>query len=392
MRILISAAVAALLLGCTPAAPPAPTAAEIEKNSADMTKWFDAKYEEALQKSPLQLTMLGRKDQYDKIDQFTDAQADERLAWEKASVAEMKEKFDRAKLDQESQTSYDMWALQADMDEKQSKFRRDGYVFIKDGPHVFLANFMISFHAVSEKSDMDAYIARLGEVARALDQSVDQAKLGVEAGTRPPRFAYDQVISESKNIITGAPFGAGKDSPLWADAKGKIKSLVDGGKATKDEGKAMEAAALAALTEKVKPAYDHLIAWLTADRPNTSEQSQGVGALKDGVAFYNMALEQQTTTTMTADAIHELGLKEVARIRGEMEAIKEKVGFKGDLQAMFKFMREDKQFYDPDTDAGPRALSEAGGRLSRRHARQAAGIFRPPAEGAADCEARRSVP
>ncbi len=357
MRMWISAAVAALVTivgmgGCTPAAPPAPTAAEIEKTSSELTKWFDAKYEESLQKSPLQLTMLGRKEQYDKIDQFTDAEADAKLAWEKASVAEMKKTFDRAKLDQESQTSFDMWALQAEMDEKSAKFRRDGYIFSKDGPHAFLANFMISFHSVSEKSDMDAYIARLGEVARALDQTLDQAKLGVEAGTRPPRFAYDQVMLESKNVITGAPFGAGKDSPLWADARGKIKSLVDGGKATKEEGKAMEAAASAALMEKVKPAYDRIIAWLTADRPNTSEQAQGVGALKDGVAYYNNMLELQTTTTMTADEIHELGLKEVARIRGEMEAIREKVGFKGDLPAMFKFMREDKQFYLPDTDAG----------------------------------------
>ena len=237
MRLWISAAVAALVTlsgigGCTPAAPPAPTAAEIEKTSSDMTKWFDAKYEEALQKSPLQLTMLGRKEQYDKLDQFTDAAADEKLAWEKASVAEMKEKFDRAKLDQESQTSFDMWVLQAEMDEKASKFRRDGYVFIKDGPHSFLANFMISFHAVAEKSDMDAYIARLGEVARALDQNLDQAKMGVEAGTRPPRFAYDQVISESNNVLSGAPFGTGQDYPFWADAKGQITSPGDGGIAT----------------------------------------------------------------------------------------------------------------------------------------------------------------
>ena len=95
-----------------------------------------------------------------------------------------------------------------------------------------LANFMISFHAVSETSDMEAYVARLGEVARALDQSLAMAKLSTDAGVRPPRFAYDQVIEESRNVITGAPFGAGADSPLWADAKAKIKSLVDGGKLT----------------------------------------------------------------------------------------------------------------------------------------------------------------
>jgi len=104
--------------------------------------------------------------------------------------------------------------------------------------------------------------------------------------------------------------------------------------------------------DTVKPSYERVIAYLTADRPNAAEQSQGVGAFKDGAAFYNAMLEVQTTTKMTADEIHELGLKEVARLRSEMEAIREKVGFKGDLTAFLAFMRTDKQFYEPNTDAG----------------------------------------
>lgn len=337
---------------CTPAAPPTPTAEEIAKTSGELTVWFDAEYDELLQMSPMQLTMLGRKDLYDKIDQFTDAASDAKLAWEKASVAEMKEKFDPAKLDPESRTSFDMWALQAEMDEKLAAFRRQGYVFVKDGPHASLANFLITFHEVEEKSDMEAYIARLSEVARALDQSVEQAKLAAEAGVRPPRFAYDQASQESTNVITGAPFGAGGDSPLWADAKAKIKVLADGGKLTVDEAKAMEASAKTVLVDTVKPSYERIIAYLKADRANAAEQSQGVGAFKDGAAFYNAMLEVQTTTKMSADEIHELGLREVARIRSEMEAIREKVGFKGDLTAFFAFMRTDKQFYEPNTDAG----------------------------------------
>lgn len=352
MRFILAAALMAFATACSPSAPAAPKVEEIAQTSADLTVWLDAKYEEQLQMSPLQLTMLGRKDKYDQIDQFTDAAADEELAWLKASVAEMKERFDPAKLDPESRTSFDMWALQAEMDEKLVPFRRQGYVFIKDGPHAMLANFMISFHAVSEVSDMEAYVARLGEVARALDQSLDLAKLSADAGVRPPRFAYAQVMQESRNVITGAPFDAGADSPLWADARAKIKSLVDAGKLAPDEARAMEAAASAALTEKVKPAYERIIAWLDGDKPNTSKWAQGVGTLPNGAAFYNAMIENHTTTTMTADAIHELGLSEVARIRGEMETIREKVGFQGDLQAMFAFMRNDKQFYEPDTDVG----------------------------------------
>jgi uncharacterized protein (DUF885 family) len=212
---------------------------------------------------------------------------------------------------------------------------------------------VISFHAVSEKSDMEAYVARLKEMERALDQVLEGAKLAAAEGNRAPRFAYDQSLEEANNVITGAPFGRGADSPLWADAKSEIKALQDGGKITAEEAEALQDAASAALTGHVKPAYERIIAWLTSDRANTPEQAQGAGALmKDGAAFYNTSLELMTTTDMTAEAIHDLGLKEVARIHAEMEAIKEKVGFKGTLAEFFVFMRTDPQFHLPNTDEG----------------------------------------
>ena len=354
MRLMIATALAVIAAACTPAAPKAvaPTAEEIAKNSADLTAYLDKEYEEGVQMSPIKLTFLGRKEQYDKIDDFSDAQLDRELAWRRESVAEMKAKFDPAKLDEESKTSFEMWALQGDMLEKSAKFRTQPYIFIKDGPHVSLPNLLVSFHEVADRSDMEAYVSRLGEISRALDQSVENAKRAAADGNRPPRFAFDQAIAESKLVISGAPFTKGKDSPLQADAKAKIKALLDEKKITADEAKALNEAATKALTDKVKPAYDRVIAWLESDRPNSSADSKGVSTLKDGAAYYATQLELMTTTTKTADEIHELGLKEVARIRGEMEKIREQVGFKGDLPAMFKYMREDKKFYLPDTDAG----------------------------------------
>ncbi|NDC79285.1 MAG: DUF885 domain-containing protein, partial [Chitinophagia bacterium] len=107
-----------------------------------------------------------------------------------------------------------------------------------------------------------------------------------------------------------------------------------------------------ALTTDMKPAYDRVSAWLAEDRANTSPDARGVGALPDGASYYTVMLNQMTTTDMTADQIHELGLKEVARIRSEMEKIKTAVGFKGDLEAFFTFMRTDRRFYFPNTDDG----------------------------------------
>ena len=353
MRNWMTAGLLAVVAACTPAAPAAPAAEEIAKVSGELNAWLDAEYEEDLLTSPIALTFQGRKEHYGEIDQYNDAEIDRKLAWLRASVAEMQKTFDPAKLNEEAHTSFDLWAKQLDYLEKSAQFRRTPYVFVKDGPHVFLPNFIISFHAVADKSDMEAYISRLNTLGRALDQVIESAKLAAVEGNHAPRFAYDQSIQEAKNVITGAPFGAGPDSPLWADAKQEIATLQKDGKITADEAKALQADAEKALKDSVKPVYERIIAWLEADRPNTAEQAQGAGTLmKDGAAFYNTSLELQTTTPLTAAEIHEIGLKEVARIHGEMEKIKEQVGFKGTLQEFFTFMRTDKQFQLPNNDAG----------------------------------------
>ena len=107
------------------------------------------------------------------------------------------------------------------------------------------------------------------------------------------------------------------------------------------------------MTTQMKPAYDRVAAFITEDKPNgQTPDKQGALALPKGVEFYNAMLYLQTTTDMTADEIHELGLSEVARIRGEMEKVKEAAGFKGTLEEFFVFMRTDKRFYLPNNDAG----------------------------------------
>src|SRR5699024_3593161 len=102
--------------------------------------------------------------------------------------------------------------------------------------------------------------------------------------------------------------------------------------------------------------FDQIIAWYTADLPNAVENPSGVGSTHpDGDAYYAERLRASTTTDLTANEVHRIGLEEVARIRGEMEALKESVGFEGDLQAFFEFVRTDPQFKYPNTDEGRQA-------------------------------------
>ena len=109
-----------------------------------------------------------------------------------------------------------------------------------------------------------------------------------------------------------------------------------------------------ALLNAVKPSYEKLIAYLE-DQKTRATKNNGIWDTPDGDDYYNVRLKRTTTTDLTAEEIHEIGLKEVARIHDEMRGIMKKTGFEGDLQAFFKFMQEDPQFYYPNTDEGRQA-------------------------------------
>ena len=357
MRRIFAASAFAILVACSPAKSadktPAITPEAIAQTSKDLTVFLDAEYEKSLQLSPESLTGQGRKDQYDKLDDRSDAGADKELAWRRQSIADMKAKFDPARLDEEGRTSFEVWAYSLEQDEKANQFRRYPYLAGElGGDHTGLPQFLITQHRVDEKKDMEAYIARVGLIATALDQDIVGAKASAALGIRMPRFMYAKATDEAKKVTTGAPFDKGKDAALFADGKGKIAALLKAKKITDAEAKELTANLAKAMTETMKPAYGRYIGWLKSDVANTTPDAKGVGALPNGEAWYNAALSLRTTTDMTADEIHQLGLTEVKRIQGEMEAVKEKTGFKGSLQDFFKYMRTEKKFFLPNTDAG----------------------------------------
>lgn len=345
-----------LLVACSNDAPL--TKQDVSKTESErLNEWFDARYEEELQMSPMMLTSLGRKDQYDQVDDMSEAADDKQFAWLEGTVKDLQANFDYQLLNDDAKVSYDIWIYQYNLAKAAQPFRRHGYVFTQmQGAHAFLPNFLINFHRVDNVDDMNAYIARLGGVSRALGQLLARAQLAAEEGIRPPRFAYEGVIDQSKKLLTGAPFSASEsDAPLWSDAKAKIDALVQKGDISTEQAGELQSAAEKALLEQFQPAYNNLIAWMEADLPNTDADARGASALPNGEAFYNYQLRDNTTLSLTADEIHNIGLAEVARLRGEMEAIKDSVGFEGDLQAFFEFIRTDEQFFYPNDDSGRQA-------------------------------------
>jgi len=320
--------------------------------------WFEKKFEEQLAFSPIRQTFLGRKS--NTIDDMSLAAQDKRIAWLRSSVAELKKSFAYARLSPEAQTSYDLWVYQLTQAEAALPFRTNAYIFDQmSAIHTFLPQLLIAFHRVENPTDLEAYVNRIRESGRAIGQLIEISKKNSVEGVRPPRFAFDFVIDESGKILTGAPFDeSGTDSAVWADFKAKVADFEKKGSLDAAKAKTLLDDARAALTGPFRTAYQNLIAWQKEDRAKTSEKTTGVGALPNGAAYYRERLANQTTTTLSADQIHQIGLDEVARLRGEMEAIRKEVGFQGDLQAFFVEMRDQKddpRFYFPDTDAGREA-------------------------------------
>ncbi len=325
----------------------------MESETERLNIWFDNKFEEQLAFSPIRQTLLGRRTAYDQIDDFSLEAADRQLAWMRNATAEMKRDFDYEKLMPDAKISWDMWLFRLGQFEAGVPFRQNDYILHQfNGQQSFFPTFLINQHRVASESDMLAFIERLKGSARALDQLLARAQANAKSETRPPRFAYEGVIEQSQKITIGAPFDDGKPSAIWEATEDKLAALVKADTISQARADELKEQARLALTETLKPSYDRIIAWFKQDLPNTKAASFGVSELPNGEAFYNYRLANQTTTALTSEEIHNIGLSEVTRIRTEMEAIKDKVNFKGDLQSFFTFLREDDQFYFSEDDKG----------------------------------------
>ena len=311
------------------AAAPQPEAATAATEDARLYAFLDQEFAQQLRDQPQLATRLGMKEGEDRLDDISDAAELRQLEWRRGSVARMKAQFDRARLSPNAQTNYDIWALELDRAELSYRFRRYSppfYSFLYSA-HSRLPDFMINTHGVQDAADMRAYAARLRAMPAVLDEAIAQSRASDAMGVHAPRFQVERVIAGSRAIITGAPFDNGPASPLWADAQAKVEKLKSGGKVTPEEAETLLADTRTALLS-IKPAYERVIAWAQTALPGAPSGRVGAVSLPGGAAWYAAALKLNTTTDLTAEQIHQIGLKEVKRIEDEQDALARQAGFK----------------------------------------------------------------
>jgi uncharacterized protein (DUF885 family) len=332
---------------------PAPAAAaETDQNAAIMA-FFEEYDAEQLARSPLSKSFRGIKDtDFGRWDDFSDEAAARANDANQSALKELRARFDPAKLSSENRLSFRLFEKQAERANAAYRYNEYGYVFDQmNGAQSQIPAFLINIHRVDSKSDARAYINRLYGLRPLMNEALESSKARAAQGIMPPKWVYPYVINDSRNVITGAPFGApvdgGPDAPLFADFKGKVGKLA----ISQTEKDLLIADAARALTASVKPAYEALIAEMTAQE-KVASTDDGVWRFKDGAGYYAERLANYTTTDMTPDQIHDLGLAQVARIHKEMQAVQKKMGVKGDLKAYFNYMRTSPKFYAPDGDEG----------------------------------------
>lgn len=320
---------------------------------------FFAKYDAAsLSLSPQGKAYRGIRDaDYSTWDNPSDEAVVARQTLLQATAQAMRDTFDPAKLSPDDALSFALFDAMARRSAALFDYRDHDYLFDQmNGAQSQLPAFLVNIHRVSNEAEAEAYIARVRALGPLLDALSAESARRAALGIMPPKWVYPYVINDIDNLLATPRDAAMTGHVLADDFRGKLAKL------TLDPARrdALQSAMLAAWRDSAAPAYTRLRAEMTRQMAFAPKED-GVWRLPNGADYYNRLLANYTTTAMTADEIHNLGLSEVARIHGQMRAIMAKVGFKGTLQQFFAHVRTDPRFYHTTREA---YLAEADARLS----------------------------
>jgi uncharacterized protein (DUF885 family) len=341
--ILARALLTALLLSA--AAPVAATTAE-----AELERFLDAEWQRSLEDNPTWASSLGDRRWNDRWPDLSLDGIGVRHAADLAALARL-DTIDAVALPIARRLDHEMYRRVLEERIESYSYRRHYVPFNqRGGPHN--AYDTVERLRLESVQDYDDWLARVRAVDKLVDQQLALLAAGMEAGIVHPRIISERIAAqlESQAALEAA------QSP-WAKP---FLELPDSLAAAERERLGREG--LAAVNEIVLPAIARLDKFFREQYLPAARGSVGIWDQPDGRAYYAARARHFTTTDLTPRQIHDLGLAEVARIRAQMEAIREQVGFEGDLAAFFEHLRTDPQFYYET----PEALFEAYLAASKR--------------------------
>jgi uncharacterized protein (DUF885 family) len=241
----------------------------------------------------------------------------------------------RAALPPAEQLNYDIFALTYEQRLAEQPFKPWLYEIVRPRDGVQTLNEVAELLPFNTVADYEAWIARLNKIPTVIDQQIALLEIAIREQRTQPRVIMERI----PGILAKQLPAKAEDSPFFAPFTRMPESIAP---ADRDRLIGLGGRAIA---ENVIPAFSRFDTFFRTKYLPASRTTVGIWDTPDGEAFYENRIAFHTTTTMTAKEIHDFGLEEVARIRGEMEAIIRQVGFQGSFQEFLTYLRTDPKFY-----------------------------------------------
>lgn len=249
--------------------------------------------------------------------------------------------LDRAALSDSEQLNYDMYVAQLQQNVDAQRFLGNLMPINQLSGIQQDAAQALSLMPTRTAQHYENILARLEGLDTVIDNTIEWMQLGLEKGVTPPKVTLRDIPQQVRNQLFDKP----SDSPLLR-AFAKFPESIS----AKQQASLRQQAEATYIAE-IKPAYERLLSFLEDDYLPGARETIALTELPDGEAWYAYNVKMRTTTDLTPREIHKIGLSEVKRIRGEMEAVMAEVDFDGDLDAFFEYLRTEPSFYHTDADA-----------------------------------------
>ncbi len=240
-----------------------------------------------------------------------------------------------AQLSTDDRLTYELMGFMLDQRRRLLPFDESRIPFQNDSGFFNQMSYVSRQTRFDRPADYEAYAARLTQLPRWFAQNRENMRRGMESGFTASADILPGVI----DVVRTLSEGEARDHSLYAPFREMSANISDADAAR------LRALGLAAINTSVLPAYRELLTFLEDDYAPTARETVGVGSTEEGRNYYRAVTRNFTTLDLTPDEVHEMGLREVARIRGEMDGVIEETGFEGTFAEFVDFLRTDPQFY-----------------------------------------------
>lgn len=304
-----------------------------QQNNSELNQYFEQQWQRGLSEYPENASYNGDTRYNAHWTNLSLSSIAQREAADREALVAL-HRFNRDQLSANDQLNYDTFEWQLKQNISRQAFR-EYLIPITHQGGVQTADGIVEILQFNTIKDYQDWLARLTALPVLIDQTIILMQEGMKTDVMPPKVLMDRVGKQISKQADTKP----EDSPFYKPFKHYPDSFSADQKAT------FSAQALKIISEKIQPAYAILNHFFYQDYLPKSRTSISVSDLPNGKNYYNFLAQYYTTTPLTADEIHAIGLSEVARIRAKMEVVKTEAGFKGTLPEFFTFLRTDPQFF-----------------------------------------------